>query len=85
MVGHTISAAGAVEAVFSLLTLEHQRIPPTINYEIPDSPDAYVHRVGRTARAGRSGLVINLVTSRDRRLVSQLEGMKPLGGPSRRP
>src|SRR5215469_3734565 len=36
MVGHTISAAGAVEAVFSLLTLEHQRIPPTINYEIPD-------------------------------------------------
>jgi len=36
MVGHTISAAGAVEAVFSLLTIEHQRIPPTINYEVPD-------------------------------------------------
>jgi 3-oxoacyl-[acyl-carrier-protein] synthase II len=36
MVGHTISAAGAVEAIFSLLTLQHQRIPPTINYEIPD-------------------------------------------------
>jgi 3-oxoacyl-[acyl-carrier-protein] synthase II len=36
MVGHTLSAAGAVEAIFSLLTLEHQRIPPTINYEIPD-------------------------------------------------
>jgi 3-oxoacyl-[acyl-carrier-protein] synthase II len=36
MVGHTISAAGAIEAIFSLLTLEHQRIPPTINYEIPD-------------------------------------------------
>jgi 3-oxoacyl-[acyl-carrier-protein] synthase II len=32
MVGHTLSAAGAVEAVFSLLTLEHQRI----NYDIPD-------------------------------------------------
>ena len=29
-------SAGAVEAVFSLLTLEHQRIPPTINYDIPD-------------------------------------------------
>jgi 3-oxoacyl-[acyl-carrier-protein] synthase II len=36
MVGHTLSAAGAVEAIFSLLTLEHQRIPPTINYEVPD-------------------------------------------------
>jgi 3-oxoacyl-[acyl-carrier-protein] synthase II len=36
MVGHTLSAAGAVEAVFSLLTLQNQRIPPTINYKVPD-------------------------------------------------
>jgi 3-oxoacyl-[acyl-carrier-protein] synthase II len=36
MIGHTLSAAGAIEAVFSILTLQHQRIPPTINYDIPD-------------------------------------------------
>ena len=36
MIGHTLSAAGAVESVFSLMTLEHQRVPPTINYAVPD-------------------------------------------------
>jgi len=36
MIGHTLSAAGAIEAAFSLLTIQHQRIPPTINYQIPD-------------------------------------------------
>jgi 3-oxoacyl-[acyl-carrier-protein] synthase II len=36
MIGHTLSAAGAVEAVVTLLTLRNQRIPPTINYQIPD-------------------------------------------------
>src|SRR5262249_36531497 len=36
MIGHTLSAAGAIEAVVTLMTLEQQRIPPTINYNIPD-------------------------------------------------
>ena len=36
MIGHTLTAAGAIEAVASLLTLAHQRIPPTINHRVPD-------------------------------------------------
>jgi 3-oxoacyl-[acyl-carrier-protein] synthase II len=36
MVGHTLTAAGAVEAVFSLMTIANGRIPPTINYQLPD-------------------------------------------------
>jgi 3-oxoacyl-[acyl-carrier-protein] synthase II len=36
MLGHTLTAAGAVEAVVSLLTIANGRIPPTINYEVPD-------------------------------------------------
>jgi 3-oxoacyl-[acyl-carrier-protein] synthase II len=36
MIGHTLSAAGAVEAVISLLSLENGMLPPTINYDEPD-------------------------------------------------
>jgi 3-oxoacyl-[acyl-carrier-protein] synthase II len=36
MIGHTLSAAGAIEAVFSLMTIGRSTIPPTINYDTPD-------------------------------------------------
>ena len=36
MIGHTLTAAGTVEAIFTLLSLRHGRLPPTINYETPD-------------------------------------------------
>ena len=49
MVGHTLSAAGAVEAVFTLLTIEHGRLPPTINYLVPD-PAIPLDVVPNTAR-----------------------------------
>lgn len=58
MVGHTISAAGAVEAIFSLLTLEHQRIPPTINYDVPD-PAILFDVVGNKARDARVSAVMS--------------------------
>lgn len=45
-----------------------------INYHLPQEMANYLHRVGRTARAGKSGLVVNLVTERDLELIARLEG-----------
>jgi 3-oxoacyl-[acyl-carrier-protein] synthase II len=52
MIGHTLSAAGAVEAVFTMMTLDAQRIPPTINHRVPDPtiPLDVVPNVAREAR-----------------------------------
>jgi 3-oxoacyl-[acyl-carrier-protein] synthase II len=49
MIGHTLSAAGAVEAIFSLLAIRTGRLPPTINYDLPD-PDIPLDVVPNTAR-----------------------------------
>ncbi len=52
MIGHTLSAAGALEAAFSLLTIRDQVLPPTINYDEPDPnvPLDVVPNVQRPAR-----------------------------------
>jgi len=51
MIGHLIGAAGAVELIATILAMEHQTIPPTTNYEVPD-PECdldYVPNVSRKA------------------------------------
>lgn len=52
MIGHTLTAAGAVEAIFTLLSIKHARLPPTINYESPD-PALPVDCVPNLARDAR--------------------------------
>ena len=49
MIGHTLSAAGAVEAIFSLLAIRTGRLPPTINCDLPD-PEIPLDVVPNTAR-----------------------------------
>jgi len=56
--------------------LDIANVDRVINYHLPREKENYLHRVGRTARAGRKGTVINLVTERDERLMALLEGKK---------
>ena len=53
--------------------LDIDGIHTVINYEMPDSPDSYVHRVGRTGRADEAGHAITLVLPEERRALALLE------------
>jgi ATP-dependent RNA helicase DeaD len=44
-----------------------------VNYDIPNSPDIYVHRIGRTGRAGESGRAITLINPKQRRDLEAIE------------
>ncbi|MCP9831523.1 DEAD/DEAH box helicase [Synechococcus sp. HJ21-Hayes] len=53
--------------------LDVDRITLVVNYDIPFDSEAYVHRIGRTGRAGRTGDAILFITPRERRFLSGLE------------
>lgn len=53
--------------------LDVERISHVINYDIPNDPEAYVHRIGRTGRAGRTGEAILFAANRERRLLRTIE------------
>jgi len=48
-------------------------LPAVFNFDVPFNAEDYVHRIGRTGRAGASGLAVTLVTREDARLVSDIE------------
>lgn len=53
--------------------LDVDRISLVVNYDIPYDTDAYIHRIGRTGRAGRKGDAILFVSPRERRMLSAIE------------
>jgi superfamily II DNA/RNA helicase len=53
--------------------LDIDQLPMVINYEIPSAPEDYVHRIGRTGRAGASGKAISLVSPEEEKYLKEIE------------
>jgi ATP-dependent RNA helicase DeaD len=69
--------AGQIEVVIATDVaargLDVERISHVVNYDVPHDAESYVHRIGRTARAGRAGTAILFVTPRETRLLRTIE------------
>lgn len=59
--------------------LDIEALPQVVNYDLPNQPEAYVHRIGRTGRAGLKGWAVSLVAPEERRF---LKGISDLIGKS---
>jgi ATP-dependent RNA helicase DeaD len=53
--------------------LDIARLTHVINYDVPNAPESYVHRIGRVGRAGREGVAITLAEPREHRLLRNIE------------
>jgi ATP-dependent RNA helicase RhlE len=53
--------------------LDITELPMVINYEIPSAPEDYVHRIGRTGRAGASGIAISFVSPEEEKYMVEIE------------
>ena len=54
--------------------LDIDDISHVFNYDLPDDPEVFVHRIGRTGRAGKEGIAISLFTPREMRMLHRIEG-----------
>jgi superfamily II DNA/RNA helicase len=58
--------------------LDVEHVDRVINYHMPSHIENYLHRVGRTARAGRTGLAVNFITERDADIAGKIKGVLAL-------
>jgi ATP-dependent RNA helicase DeaD len=84
--------AGQVEIVVATDVaargLDVEQIEHVINYDVPYDVEAYVHRIGRTGRAGRTGIATMFITPRERKMMREIERytgtpIKPMKMPTR--
>jgi ATP-dependent RNA helicase DeaD len=55
--------------------LDIDHVSHVFNYDVPNAPEVYVHRIGRTGRMGREGIAISIVDPRERRLIRMIESL----------
>ena len=69
--------AGTIEIVVATDVaargLDVEQITHVVNFDVPHDVEAYVHRIGRTGRAGRSGVATMFITPRERRMMREIE------------
>ncbi|MBM4114332.1 MAG: DEAD/DEAH box helicase [Phycisphaerae bacterium] len=67
----TVDLLVATDVAARGIDIDH--LTHVVNFDVPSSPEAYVHRIGRTGRAGREGVAISLVEPRGHRLLRNIE------------
>ena len=55
--------------------IDIEELPLVINYDMPDVPETYVHRIGRTGRAGHTGTALSFCAEDERRVLKQIQKM----------
>lgn len=53
--------------------LDIEQLPHVVNYELPSTPKDYIHRIGRTGRAGKEGMAVSLVAANEMGLLRDIE------------
>ena len=68
---HRLRLLVATDVAARGLDIEH--VTHVINYDVPDTTEAYIHRIGRTGRVGRTGRAITFVTPKQRAEIPRIE------------
>ncbi|MDZ4863549.1 MAG: DEAD/DEAH box helicase [Gemmatimonadota bacterium] len=71
--GKTVDVLVATDVAARGLDIDH--ITHVVNFDVPESPQTYIHRIGRTGRAGREGVAITFAEPREHRLLKSIEAL----------
>jgi len=71
--GQAVDVVVATDVAARGIDIDH--LSHVVNFDVPPAPETYVHRIGRTGRAGREGTAITIATSREGRMMRNIESL----------